>query len=550
MLIVFLLWTFVFVVFFVVGFSVNKIISSINKIGEDYTHISLDEYFFMGFLTISAVSGILSIFMPVGDKFLLVLTIITVVLLIFNLKQIKAIIIGFLVKTKAIDSKILLLILFVFILLLVAVVQKITLGDTELYHTQFIKWVRSYAVVPGLGNIHGRFAFNSMFFVVSGPFTFELNDTLIYPLNGICLFVLLAKLIVLYHKESDWKSILYGLLTLLSIILLVRDLNSPSPDFILPTLTIYIFVFFISRYDKTEFSIQNMVLINLMVFSCIVFKLSSLFLILILLPLWKNNFLKGFLITSVLGLLVLIPFLVRNYYLSGYLIYPFPSIDIFNVDWKIPKEQVIVMKSWIDSWARIPKLPPTEVLSLKFSEWIVPWFKNLNDFVRIILLVNISLVFQLIYAVVKRDLRFVTITLVLLVNLFFWFVTAPDPRFIYGFLIMGFSLGLAYLIKIVSFPSFFKSVNFRFYTFSFLILFISLSYIKYPKAVLKNPSYLIVSAAFEKAELEKHETNFTYYVSISDSRCFNSAIPCTPFPIDNVVLRGKDISEGFKVIQK
>ena len=37
------------------------------------------------------------------------------------------------------------------------------------------------------------------------------------------------------------------------------------------------------------------------------------------------------------GCVVIAPFLIRNYYLSGYLIYPFPAIDLFDVPWKIPQ---------------------------------------------------------------------------------------------------------------------------------------------------------------------------------------------------------------------
>ena len=46
-----------------------------------------------------------------------------------------------------------------------------------------IQWIRKYAVVPELGNIHGRLALNSMFLVISGLFTFQKKDVLIFPLN-------------------------------------------------------------------------------------------------------------------------------------------------------------------------------------------------------------------------------------------------------------------------------------------------------------------------------------------------------------------------------
>ena len=37
-----------------------------------------------------------------------------------------------------------------------------------------------------------------------------------------------------------------------------------------------------------------------------------------------------------MGMVVLMSYLIRNYYISGWLIYPFAAIDIFNPDWKVP----------------------------------------------------------------------------------------------------------------------------------------------------------------------------------------------------------------------
>lgn len=36
--------------------------------------------------------------------------------------------------------------------------------DTGLYHAQAIRWIEEYGVVPGLGNLHSRFAYNSAAF--------------------------------------------------------------------------------------------------------------------------------------------------------------------------------------------------------------------------------------------------------------------------------------------------------------------------------------------------------------------------------------------------
>src|SRR5665811_349171 len=111
---------------------------------------------------------------------------------------------------------------FLVVFVLTAVVQNITWLDTQSYHAQNIQWIRKYAVVPGLGNVHDRFAFNSMFFVISALFTFQIKDILIFPLNGICYIILIIRLFILYKKESDqgitWKAVFYILILLISLL--------------------------------------------------------------------------------------------------------------------------------------------------------------------------------------------------------------------------------------------------------------------------------------------------------------------------------------------
>ena len=44
--------------------------------------------------------------------------------------------------------------------------------DTGLYHAQSIRWIEEYGVVPGLGNLHSRLAYNSASFCLSALYSF------------------------------------------------------------------------------------------------------------------------------------------------------------------------------------------------------------------------------------------------------------------------------------------------------------------------------------------------------------------------------------------
>lgn len=87
--------------------------------------------------------------------------------------------------------------------------------------------------------------------------------------------------------------------------------------------------------------------------------------------LWKN-----IAVCLLCGVAVLIPFLVRNVLISGWLVYPLASIDLFHVDWKIPVEYLEKDSAQIKVWGRC--LFDVEKLDLPLREWFPVWW-NAKD---------------------------------------------------------------------------------------------------------------------------------------------------------------------------
>lgn len=553
MLLVLLLWVFIFIIFSILGFSLVKLIILIPGVRGNDENLKPDEYFFIGFLSLSLITGILSIFIPVGEKLLFITVIIALILLVINFSGIRIIFRRFLSAVSGLKKAELLLLAFFIAFVLMAVVQKITWLDTQAYHAQNIQWIQKYPVVPGLGNLHDRFAFNSMFFVISALFTFHVRDILIFPLNGICYAILIARLFALYKNESDngitWKAIFYILLILISLLIMIPNINTPSPDIICATLTIYVFILIFEDQEyKLQLNYPKFILLNLFIFSCVAYKLSSLFLAVALLFFIRKDFIKRILIILLSFILIITPFIIRNYYLSGYLIYPFPAIDFFNVDWKIPVANVIETKSVIEAWARIRVMPYPEVLAMKLPEWVFPWFKQMNFFSRLIVTVNIFSVFTLIIMLIKKDYFLAKVQLIIQINLIFWFIKAPDPRFSYGFIFIGFSLTISYLIKILGSVAFFREMKYlRIVLACFLVIIISRR-IMVPVGTLKDPSLWIHPYSFPTVETKDYFTNFHYRIPDNNEECFNTDLPCVTYQLNNVYLRGKDLNEGFRVV--
>jgi len=439
------------------------------------------------------------------------------------------------------------------IFILTAAANKITLYDSGLYHIQSIKWIRSYPVVPGLGNIHARFALNSMFFVVSGFFTFPLKGSLIFPLNGLCFVVLFFKLYSIFRSEFTngiaWKALFYGLLILISLLVLLPDLNSPSPDIICTILIIYLFVIIFNYQTKSDSQgFFQYILVNMLAFSCISFKLSSLLIVLSILLVIINRTPGKLLISVIVSSLFLTAFFIRNYYLSGYLIYPYPAIDIFNVDWKIPLENVEAMKLEIEGWAKIYNLPYNEVVNMKITDWLFPWFQLLNPVSKILVIINFISVFSFLIMLFTRDFFVAKLQLVVLLNLSFWFIMSPDPRFAYGFLFIGFSLTLSYLVKMINGSSLKNQLRFVKIVLAGFFIIVFFRRIGFPLETISNPGLTIIPDKIEKVKIKQYTTNFDYFVPENSDQCLNTQIPCLPYVIDNVYMRGKEIKEGFKVI--
>ena len=195
-------------------------------------------------------------------------------------------------------------------------------------------------------------------------------------------------------------------------------------------------------------------------------------------------------------------------------------------------------------------MPYQEVINLKISEWIIPWFKSIDSISRLLLIINSLSIISFITMLFKKDFLFAKIQLIIFINLIFWFLMAPDPRFAYGFLFIGFSLTVAYLFKMIEYSNFsgiLKYLKIAIACFFFIVIGRRISI---PLEVLKHPSLCLIPAPFETVETKALKSDFNYRIPVSEDRCFYSEIPCVPFPLTNVRLRGHDLQDGFKVIKE
>lgn len=540
---------------FIIASSGFSFLSLVESIGEKRPNLSLVHtkglsIYFTGFSILSILTFYLSISISINQFLIFAYFSFSTMGLVFFRKKLMNYL-SFVKKLTIIDT-----LAIAFISIFIVSISNIGIFnyDSGLYHIQSIKWIREYPVVYGLGNLHSRFAYNSMFFPISSIFSineiFGGREILLYPLNTISFVVFLIWQYFNLKSEiadKNPKGIAFiSTVVFLCLYFFAKQTSSPSPDIICAI--IIITVFQLAAIPKRQVNHLS-VLVTTLIFVCIACKLSSALLcLLLLLFIRRERWVKDLLQMSILGTIVMLPFFIRNYYLSGYLLYPFSSgIDLFHVDWKIPMNLVIYEESRIESWAKIPFKHYSEVLDLSLREWVPDWFQRQFFLVKLILCIILSTpLFSLALLIKKRYFDF-KITIILSLNLLFWFVKSPDPRFAFGFLffLTAYILYLAIdLIRI-------KILHF----FIFLIpLLTSKNIIMLSHETLVqhyyNPNLFINPKGFtlsvEQMQVEKKVGTFEFYQPVSDDRCFNSKLPCTPYPDDNLVLRGQNIQQGFR----
>ena len=548
MLLLIALWAFVFLVLYVNGISVSRAIVRLQGGEYDVRDQGIDEVFFLGFLSVGAIACISSVFFPIGNVALGIVSGAAVLMAYFNFAKIKSDASHIGTTLKLMGRWELLVALLVAFFAMTIAVSRIMPGDTGLYYVQSIQWIRHYAVVPGLGNLHGRFAFNSHFLILSSLFAVFFKKDLIFPVNAVCFLVVVFTLnreTMAYLKQGKmWMGIVCGVSVALIVRLLPERLNTPAPDLICALLVIYSFVLLL-RHKLVRAKATDAVLLNLLVFTCVSFKLSSVLLLLLLPFLWKGKVLRQLYLSVIIGTVILLPYLIRNVYLSGYLIYPFPALDVFSVDWKIPLEKVVAEKDWVEAWAKIRNLPSAEVAKFSIGQWFPRWFKGIGLIYEVLLTINLLGIGLLVAAYKRNQTLMLKLQLVLLVNLLFWFKMAPDPRFAVGFIVLQFAFIFSSVLSEYNLVS---AGKLRF-TLIATLLVICVQYRSYAKAFFNDSTLWLMPAPYvadSTVKVKQYHTNFDYQVPIN-YECYNLDLPCTPFANDKLLMRGKEMQDGFYV---
>lgn len=554
------------------------------------------EILLLGLVVSNTSATCFSIFFPINSFVLITLILLGVLFLIIAKKDFKK-------YAQSLHlNKYILFSSFAFIIL--AFISSLNFPDnydSSLYHIQSIKWIEEYPVVPGLANLHGRFGFNPNIFTfyaltslkdIFGQEIFSLN----FAVFSILVFYYIKKTHSSYIHGGFSNLFLFFLFQFL-ILLGLPNLSSPSPDYLSTAISLFVFSRMLDlSSQKKILAFTSYIPILLLSVYLVTIKLAAipiLLLFIFVLVKFKSEALKSLRILPFIALIIF-PWIVRNVITSGWLIYPFPLIDLFNFDWKVPLESVIYEKNIVSGFARIHHI---DGANMALFDWLPLWWHRI-DFIYKVLFIT-SIVFpsvELITQLFKKNknpLFTNAIIITSFLGVLFWFILAPEWRFGQSFII------IASMTPLLSSKSYLRIKLNEKFIFS-VILILSLGYytmgktgivlcavlsllclrltsgaikktrmvfgllffvlfINYSKVTIKSLPPLSYSNLLIPLKLKipadvRFKTykinNIDVYVPTNGDKCYDHAIPCTPYPNKNVVLRKQSLKYGFKQNKK
>lgn len=428
--------------------------------------------------------------------------------------------------------------------------------DAGLYFFQSIRWINEYPTTLGLANLHGRLGFNQSYF----SFVALLN---LFPLfnkgYAVCgmLILLIASASLfearLISLKGGWWVIIWILIAFIGV---SKHISSPSPDAPVILIQSSIFVFLLRLYtdeskDKRE---QCYNVMTIFVLSCIVVtvKLSSavyalMSLALVLPFIFKTIYLdkKIYLATFAFGVLLVGMHLIRGVLYSGVPLYPSTVGAMWNLDWTVSYQQAKSEADWIYSWARAPFKNPSEVLDSWgwFAEWGSRFLKDYKRYLYgFLILTGLNFIVLIFKSRQIKDKGLFFLYLPLVAGILFWFMTAPDWRFLGAIPQLSIALSGFICIRCLL-PTEFGRFTQKLPTYfppSFFGLVILVLMVK--STDLKNlplSGWHSIPSIETKEQLT--ESGLKIFVPIAGDQCWDSSLPCTPYFNDALKLRKTDL---------
>ena len=280
-------------------------------------------------------------------------------------------------------------------------------SDSGYYHEQSIRWIEEFGTVKGSVHILKRLAYNSCYFCQCALYSMkDIFSQSLHCLSGFYGILVMGYALAGFNKSIRTNAI--RLAPFVYFILLCSEITSPASDYPLVFSVFYVAIRWFELLDDNEEHYSPYALLSLFVVFLISIKLTVGCLILIVIKpaiaMIKEKRIKEIITSIMAGIIILLPYFIRNYIICGWLIYPFTKIDIFNPDWKLPMRHVQTDADEIKVWGRGMGQIGGQVTD-GIKVWLPHWWEYMSVPNRMIVA---SAIIVLSVYLVYRVCRFVT----------------------------------------------------------------------------------------------------------------------------------------------
>lgn len=544
-----LIWIYMIATCYIIGYGVLKLLSE----KQGYYIEKESSYLYAGLMTVTVYAQFFSIFYKVGFLANSILLFICICCIRVFRKDFVRRLHTFRLTITPVKAGVIVLL---FLLFAYGTSNGIIHYDTGLYHAQSIRWIEEYGIVPGLGNLHSRLAYNSASFCLSALYSFAfLGGQSYHCCAGFMAFLLAVTCAEGLAKGRAKKPQLSDLVRIMGIyylLIIFDEMISPASDYFMVLSVFYIVIRWLDLLEKGEKSYIPYALLCVMGVSVVTIKLSgALILLLTVKPameMIKNKKTKQIVLFIGTGFLSALPFLIRNVILSGWLVYPFTFVDLFDFDFKIPKGMADYDSKEIQVWGR--GFSDVAGYDDPITKWLPEWAASLDAVNKVFLLLALLgiLLFAgyCIYAAWKKQKGMADVLLVMGtmgMSFLFWLTSAPLIRYGCIYLWVFPTLVWGYLYLKIS-PGFDRYKV-------FLIMLILVGIYKtgaFAAETVANVTgrYLLSQKDYENFKTISYELHgYTFYYPEEGDRTGYEDFPASPVKAADI-FRGDTIEEGFR----
>lgn len=266
--------------------------------------------------------------------------------------------------------------------------------DTGLYHAQSIRWVEEYGAVPGLALLHNRLGYNSAAFPLTALYSMKfLTGRSLHGAAGyLALLVALECLPLLRipKKHHILPSDFVRAAAVYYISTILDEMVSPASDYFMVLLTFHLVLRTAVLLEQEERDWFPYALLTfLAVFNTTVKLSAAPQMLIVFYPLWMMFHESGnaagrkqsarsaaarIILSILTGVFIAAPYFARNVIMTGYLIYPLASVDLFDLPWKIEWGYAASDQKEIAVWGR--GYTDVYMYEAPLSYWLPNWFRS------------------------------------------------------------------------------------------------------------------------------------------------------------------------------